>query len=124
MRLLLDTHVIIWAMLDAPQLKPGWRDRILDAEAIFISSVSVWEVAIKTSIGKLDAPGDLFDRARAVGCLALPVTWEHAQAVRGLPPHHGDPFDRMLIAQALSEDLALMSADAKIASYGDLIALA
>lgn len=122
MRLLLDTHILLWAMLDDPRLGAGLGMKIAGAEAIFVSAASVWEVSIKSGLGKLDVPADLFDRALAVGARPLPITWAHARAVQGLPPHHADPFDRLLIAQAQCEGLTLVSRDAKFTAYGiDLI---
>lgn len=117
MRLLLDTHVVLWAMLDDARLGPDMRRQIGGAEALYISAVSVWEVAIKAGLGKLTVPPDLFERAQGAGALPLAVTWAHAQAVRALPPHHADPFDRLLIAQAQLEGLTLVSADRAMAAY-------
>lgn len=117
MRLLLDTHILLWAMLDDPRLGAGLRDTIATADSIFVSAASVWEVSIKAGLGKLDVPVDLFDRALAAGAQPLPITWTHARAVQGLPPHHADPFDRLLIAQARCEDMSLASVDAKFRDY-------
>ena len=118
MRLLLDTHILLWAMLDDPRLGAGLRMKIAGAEAIFVSAASVWEVSIKSGLGKLDVPVDLFDRALVAGARPLLITWTHARAVEGLPPHHADPFDRLLIAQAQCEGLTLVSRDAKFTAYG------
>ncbi|MDT8853495.1 type II toxin-antitoxin system VapC family toxin [Paracoccaceae bacterium Fryx2] len=118
MRLLVDTHVLIWAVLEDAALPPRFRDALSDPAAeVHISAVSVWEVAIKRALGKLSVPHDLFDQAALAGCLPLPVTWGHAAAVEALPPHHADPFDRMLIAQARVEGLTLLSADRHFAAY-------
>lgn len=117
MRLLLDTHVVLWAVLDDARLWPAARREIMAAEALFISAASVWEVAIKSGLGKLSVPTDLFDRAQAAGAMPLPITWAHAQAVRDLPPHHADPFDRLLIAQAICEGLTLVSVDRMVRGY-------
>ncbi|WP_299911677.1 type II toxin-antitoxin system VapC family toxin [uncultured Paracoccus sp.] len=122
MRLLLDTHILLWAMLDDPRLTRAARRAIAEAEAVLVSAASVWEVAIKSGLGKLDVPADLFDRALAAGARPLPISWAHARAVQDLPPHHADPFDRLLIAQARCEGLVLVSADAKFRTYDvDLI---
>lgn len=118
MRLLLDTHIVLWAMLDDPRLPPGIRQAIADCETLRISAVTVWEVAIKTGLGKLAVPADLFERAAAAGAQPLAITWDHAEAVRHLPLHHADPFDRLLIAQAQCEGLVLASVDRKFADYG------
>lgn len=117
MRLLLDTHILLWAILDDPHLGDSLRSKIGRAEAIFVSAATVWEVAIKAGLGKLDVPDDLFDRALAAGAQPLQISWLHAKAVQGLPLHHADPFDRMLIAQASCENLSLVSIDAKFREY-------
>lgn len=117
MRLLLDTHIVLWAMADDARLPPVLRDAITRAQALFISAATVWEVAIKASLGKLDVPADLFDRALAAGAQPLPITWTHARAVAGLPHHHADPFDRLLIAQAGTERLTLVSVDRQFRAY-------
>lgn len=117
MRLLLDTHILLWAVLDDPRLSAGMRGKIAGAEAIYVSAATVWEVSIKSGLGKLDVPADLFDRALAAGAQPLPITWTHARAIQGLPPHHADPFDRLLIAQARCEGLSLVSVDTKFRNY-------
>lgn len=118
MRLLVDTHVLIWAVLADPALPERFRAALSDPAAeIHVSAVTVWEITIKRALGKLAVPADIFDQALAAGCVALPVTWEHARAVEALPPHHGDPFDRLLIAQARVEDLVLLSADRHFSAY-------
>lgn len=118
MRLLLDTHVVLWAVTDAAALPMRFRAALQDGRTeLFVSAVSVWEVSIKTGLGKLDVPQDLWDRVAEAGCAALPVTWAHARAVQGLPLHHADPFDRLLIAQAQVEGMVLVSADRAFAAY-------
>lgn len=117
MRLLLDTHIVLWAMADDARLSRALRDAIAGAEALFISAATAWEVAIKASLGKLDVPADLFDRALSAGAQPLPISWTHARAVAELPPHHADPFDRLLIAQARTEGLALVSVDRQFGAY-------
>lgn len=117
MRLLLDTHIVLWAMADDARLPVPLRDAITGAETLFISAVTVWEVAIKRALGKLAVPDDLFDRALAAGARPLPIGWTHAQAAAGLPLHHADPFDRMLIAQARTEAMTLVSMDRQFAAY-------
>lgn len=116
MRYLLDTHVLLWALADDPSLKPAQRSAI-ETGQLHVSAASVWEVGIKSALGKLDVPADLFDVAERAGCRALPITWTHAQAAAALPPHHADPFDRMLIAQARCEGLVLLSSDRALAAY-------
>ena len=121
MRLLLDTHVLLWAVLNHPRLTATQAQAISGAE-LYVSAASVWEIGIKRALGKLDVPGELFDIAVDSGCRPLPITWAHAEAAAALPPHHSDPFDRMLIAQARCEGLHLASSDAKLAAYGvDLV---
>jgi PIN domain nuclease of toxin-antitoxin system len=121
-RLLLDTHIVLWVLRDARELKAGARSMIGHAEAVFVSAASWWEVSIKAAAGKLPVePERLQARALAAGFEPLPVTWTHALAVHGLPPLHRDPFDRMLIAQAISEPLHLLTHDAALAAYSDLV---
>ena len=86
MKLLLDTHVVIWSVLGDPALPARFRAALADPEAeVFISAASVWEVAIKRALGKLPVPQDMFDRAVEAGCVALAVNWAHARAVEALP---------------------------------------
>ena len=122
MRLLLDTHVLLWVMTNDPALSPTAREAISKAPVVYASSVSIWEVSIKTALGKLKLDQDRFMSALSTtGFEPLPVTWEHADAVRRLPAIHSDPFDRMLIAQAVSEPLNLMTADKVLVRYSELI---
>ena len=122
MKLLLDTHIVLWLLRDARELKAGARLMIGHAEAVFVSAASWWEVAIKVAAGKLPVePERLQAQALAAGLEPLPVTWTHALAVHGLPPLHRDPFDRMLVAQAISEPLHLLTHDAALAAYSDLV---
>jgi len=117
MRVLLDTHVLLWAVLDDPRLSPAQKDAIAAGE-LYLSAASVWEIAIKRAIGKLDVPEEIFSIAVDAGCRPLPISWTHAERAAVLPPHHADPFDRMLIAQARCEGLALASSDARMKAYG------
>ena len=122
MRLLLDTHVLLWVMADAPALSPAARATIGAAETVYASSVSVWEVSIKAGLGKLKIDVGLFARQlRAAGFEPLNISWDHAEAVRHLPDLHRDPFDRLLIAQAVSEPLKFMTADKLLADYSELV---
>ena len=123
MRLLLDTHVFVWCVQDNPRLSRDTRRTIRSAAAeVFVSAASIWEVAIKLSVGRLrwrGRPGRVLDSSiEASGFVELPVTARHAAAVRDLPPHHGDPFDRLLIAQAMTEGLSIVTADDAFARYG------
>lgn len=125
MRLLLDTHVFLWAVAGSASLKPAARRIIESAERVHVSAASIWEIAIKARLGKIDAePGALVAAIDDSGFVELPVTAAHAAGVAALPSHYGDPFDRLLLAQALSEPLRLLTADAALARYSDLVVLA
>ena len=117
MSLLLDTHVALWAISGDATLGADFLDRLRRDPDIFLSPVSLWEITIKQTAGKLAGPPDLAERVRDMGFRELPVTHGHAIAAGRLPPHHRDPFDRMLVAQAASEDMTLVSRDASIALY-------
>jgi PIN domain nuclease of toxin-antitoxin system len=119
LRLLLDTHAFLW-VLDAPQRLPAWiRSAIEDGEnEVFVSAASAWEIAIKQSLGKLPASrADPIEALHRSGLTELPVTVAHARGTRSLPLLHRDPFDRMLVAQAQSEGLSLVSRDPTIRRY-------
>jgi len=114
---LADTHVILWSISDDRRLS-GHHRAILASEAVvFASAASVWEIAIKRSIGKLDAPDDLTMLLPRMQFRPLAITLQHADAVGGLPRHHGDPFDRLLIAQAQVENLTILTSDPHFARY-------
>jgi len=115
-RVLLDTHVLLWAVLNDPRLTAAQAKAISEGE-IYLSSASIWEIGIKRAIGKLDVPDDLFEIAVDAGCRPLPISWTHAEAAAALPLHHTDPFDRMLVAQARCEGLRLASSDTKLEAY-------
>ena len=121
MNLLLDTHVLIWWLQDSDKLGRRARHAILRPGAVvFISAVCIWEISIKSALGRLkikEPLGKCIPELAASGFHHLPINFEHALAVRDLPPHHNDPFDRMLIAQAQCEDLTLMTADFAITPY-------
>lgn len=122
MRLLLDTHAFLWWLDDDPRLAKLARSAIsAPANHIFVSAASIWEIAIKLSVGKLRMRGEHADRlaelVAACGFAELTVTAKHAATVRDLPRHHSDPFDRLLVAQACAEQLALLSADPEIGRY-------
>jgi PIN domain nuclease of toxin-antitoxin system len=118
-RLLVDTHALLWWLIDDPALSPAARDAIADpANEPLVSTACVWEIAIKRSLGKLTAPDDLPDRISGGGFAWLPISAEHAWMVRDLPRHHGDPFDRVLVAQALIERLPIITADPHFDAYG------
>jgi PIN domain nuclease of toxin-antitoxin system len=119
LKLLLDTHAALWWLSD-DQRFGGQAARHLADETnqVLLSAAVVWEVAIKRSLGKLDAPGDLAPTLLGAGVQALAVSVDHAAAVEHLPWHHGDPFDRMLVAQALIEGAAVVSRDESLRPYG------
>jgi PIN domain nuclease of toxin-antitoxin system len=117
MTLLLDTHVVLWAITGDATLGEDLLDRLRHDPDIFLSPVSLWEITIKQTAAKLAGPPDLAERVRDMGFRELPVTHTHAITAGRLPPHHRDPFDRMLIAQAATEGLTLASRDASIALY-------
>jgi PIN domain nuclease of toxin-antitoxin system len=117
MSLLLDTHVLLW-FLGAPQrLRPQTLHRIQASELVFVSAVSVWEIELNRAIGKLRAPDDLEERLRERRFTELPLHVRHIAALRGLPPLHRDPFDRMLLAQAATDGLVIVTADECIQAY-------
>lgn len=122
MRLLLDTSIVLWVADDSPRLSDDARQTIESAEAVFVSSMSLWEMVIKARLGKLKVDFDrLLSRMQTAGIQELGVTWRHVMAVRALATHHRDPFDRMLVAQAISEPLRLITSDAQLSPYSDLI---
>ena len=119
MTLLLDTHVFLWWLDDPTLLSREAREAIAQGNnAVYISAAVAWEIAVKQSLGKLEAPDDLEEAMRANRFLPLPLTVAHALAVRNLPPHHRDPFDRILIAQARAEGFTLVSRDPYVPAYG------
>lgn len=123
MLLLLDTHLLLWAAYEPEKLSADARGHIGDeANDLLFSSASIWEVSIKSSLGRDDFtinPRILRRGLLENGYRELPITSAHAIAVSDLPPLHQDPFDRVLVAQARTEGLALLSADAKVVAYGE-----
>lgn len=119
MNLLLDTHVFLWAVDNNPNLSPAAREAIVDGHNIvYVSAATAWEISIKRTIGKLKIPeSEYLEELRLHRFMPLSITTEHALAVENLPPYHKDPFDRMLIAQALEEKLALVTRDPRIKAY-------
>ena len=119
MRLLLDTHVVLWWLADDRRLTAEHRVLIADASnVVLVSAMTIAEIAIKTSLGKLEAPDDLLPTLETGGFDELPFESRHADLLRKLPWHHRDPFDRMLIAQAIAEQLTVLTADPHFAAYG------
>lgn len=125
MNLLLDTHVALWAITDNPKLSKKARELIASPKTnVWISTASIWEITIKHSLGRGDMPVSGKDALRFFsesGYRRLPIEPEHAVAVEDLPAHHNDPFDRILIAQALVEPMRLMTHDRIVALYSDTI---
>jgi PIN domain nuclease of toxin-antitoxin system len=118
MQILLDTHVLIWALSDPKKLSPKARSQIESPEnLIYVSVASLWELQIKESINKVSLPKDFFQKMEPFGFEILPIKLSHLQYLRKLPLHHRDPFDRMLIAQANCEALTLMTVDQEIFKY-------
>jgi PIN domain nuclease of toxin-antitoxin system len=124
LRILLDTHLILWWLADSPSLSSQARALIGAPEnTVFVSAVSLWEIWLKESLGKLRLPPDFEGKLAAESFESLPVTGPQARQVALLPWHHRDPFDRMLVAQALLEDLIFLTADDIVAAYGDFVRL-
>ncbi len=122
MRLLLDTHVYLWCVTDDRKLTKAARKLILDADDVFVSGASIWEASIKAGLGKLDVDVNLLvSEIEASGFSELPVRAAHAAMARDLPDIHRDPFDRLLVAQALSEPLRLVTSDGHLSKYTDLV---
>lgn len=122
MRVLLDTQIFLWFLADSHKLKSKARTAIKAADEVYVSAASIWEAAIKVSIGKLDvAPASLQAGIDASGFVELPVRVIHAVAVASLPAHHRDPFDRILVAQAMHEPMALFTADPVLTRYSELV---
>lgn len=125
MNLLLDTHVALWAIVDSPALPAKARQVIESPQSsIWISAATVWEISIKHALGRGDMPvsgRDALRYFRESGYRFLPVEPGHTAAVEDLPAHHNDPFDRILIAQALTEPMRLLTHDAMMARYSDIV---
>ncbi len=119
MRLLLDTHVLLWWLANDPALLASARTAIAAADTdVFVSAASAWEMSIKTALGKLDAPADLEHQLDLNRFEPLSITVAHAYAAGALPRHHDDPFDRLLVAQAQAEDLVVVTRDRRFDLYG------
>lgn len=121
MRLLLDTHLLLWALAARSKLSATARKQIEDAD-VYASAASIWEISIKSALGKLDAdPAEILAAVEPAGFSMLPITEMHAAKVAELPPLHKDPFDRMLVAQALCEPMILYTNDEVMGPYGSFI---
>jgi PIN domain nuclease of toxin-antitoxin system len=125
MRILLDTHVLIWALIEPQRLAATTRRLLEDAgNEILFSAASIWEIAIKISLGRADfqiEPSEIIDAAISSGFTELPVHAHAALQVSSLPPHHRDPFDRLLIAQAMTEPALFYTADRQLDPYSELV---
>ena len=123
MNLLLDTHVLLWWLGDPDRLTAFARKAIADPRnSVYVSATSAWEIAIKIATGKLSVPPNahswLPQAVRASQFTPLPITIEHALGVEHLPRHHADPFDRLLVSQAVAERLTVVTADSQMEPYG------
>ena len=122
MKLLLDTHIIIWSVSEPRLLSKKTQRYITDAETIYVSAASIWEICIKIQLNKLQLDLATFvQEIENIGIQPLAITWEHAQLTKELPLYHKDPFDRILIAQAMSEPLTLLTNDATLPQYSELV---
>jgi len=122
---LLDTHIALWAVTDDPRLGREGRELILGpSNTVYVSAASIWEIAIKHALGRENMPisgSQAISYFAAAGYEMIPVTHLHAAAVEDLPDHHRDPFDRILVAQAISEPLRLLTHDSMLEAYSDLV---
>ena len=118
MRILADSHVVYWAMTRPDEIVPSAQKKLIDPDNdILVSAASIWELEIKARKGRLYLPDGFMEALREEHFDVLPITWRHAQATSDLPMIHSDPFDRLLIAQALAEGLILMTRDETIHGY-------
>ena len=115
--LLLDTYVFLWWRANDPRLRAEAREAISTAPLVFVSAATAWEAVIKVAVGKLHLPDTIEAGVRASGFEQLPIRFAHAERVAALPLHHRDPFDRLLVAQALVEDLVLVTNDRQLEPY-------
>lgn len=117
-RLLLDTHTLLWALTSPGTLRESARDSISNPNnEVYVSAVSGWEIALKSNLRKLQVPDSVFEMIEVTGFAHLSVTFSHGVEAGGLPLHHRDPFDRLLVAQARLEDLVLVTRDSRITQY-------
>jgi PIN domain nuclease of toxin-antitoxin system len=122
MQILLDTHIVYWHIYEPKRLPAMARQLMIDAEAIYVSSASIWEIAIKSRLGKITAnPYRIQQRIEPSGFFELPVLSRHAVLVADPPLYHADPFDRILVAQAISEPLYLLTVDPQLRQYSELV---
>lgn len=118
MKLLVDTHALLWAVADEQQLAAEARTAIADpSNVVFVSMASLWEISIKRSLGKIELPTAFYNSLKTAGFEILPILLEHVERSAKLPFHHRDPFDRMLVAQAQHEQLVLVTRDMDMQKY-------
>jgi PIN domain nuclease of toxin-antitoxin system len=123
-QILLDTHIFYWTLYEQSRQPSLAAKLMIEADAVYVSAASVWEMAIKVRLGKLKADlNEVIASIDPAGFLELPVTARHSAQIASLPLHHTDPFDRMLIAQAMSEPLYLITTDRQLPQYSDLVIL-
>jgi PIN domain nuclease of toxin-antitoxin system len=121
MRILIDTHLLLWA-LSAPRKLSTKARQLIEKSDVYVSAASIWEISTKAALGKLAMKSsDVLAAVEPAGFVLLPITGEHAVQVAHLPMHHRDPFDRLLIAQAQSEPMRLLSNDEVLHAYGDFV---
>ena len=121
MRLLLDTYLLLWALSAPERLSKRTRQKI-EASEVFASAASIWEISIKSALGKLEAdPDEILAGVEPAGFNHLPIVGEHAAKVKELPPIHEDPFDRLLVAQARFEPMILLTDDDMLGGYGEFV---
>jgi PIN domain nuclease of toxin-antitoxin system len=118
LRLLVDSNALIWAVGRPTELSAAARQALQESNDRFVSIASMWEIAIKMSLGKLSLPDSLAAALNTIAAVALPITPTHIDRVQRLPLHHRDPFDRMLVAQALEEGLTIVTRDRRVGAYG------
>ncbi len=122
MRLLLDTQVYLWFLADSSRLSKAAKREIQQADDVFVSAASIWEASIKAALGKLTVdPARLVEGIQASGFTEMPIQAAHGVLASALPSHHRDPFDRMLVAQALAEPAHLLTADSLLGRYSELV---
>lgn len=124
MRLLIDTQILYRTFYEAARLPSRARQLMTQASEIYVSSASLWEIAIKSRLGKIDAnPVLLVEKIEASGIRELPVLFSHTLYLAKLPLHHSDPFDRLFVAQAMHEQLWFLTTDTLLGKYGDMVIL-
>ena len=116
-KLLLDTHVFLWWRSNDQLLQGAAKSAIADADVVFVSAATAWEAGIKASLDRLTLPDTVESGVEDSGFEKLQISFSHAEVAALLPPHHGDPFDRMLVAQTIFEDLTLVTHDRKLEAY-------